>query len=372
MLRKCLQLSIGLVALLLSLAVLSRGEDAATDGAVAESVFAEFPQVDRTALRSQALWAGEDGGDKPCAIAVLLTTSKKTPAIGPSVDGLATLRLSVLRRKPKRSIEFICLVTPDVPEKWLEVVRQVGYTVKPTASPIEASEIRNAQIAKETVVDGAMGITEMVKLNAFKMVEYHRVLFVDVDVVFHRHFDELFEPAAALQWTHGGWVIEKMNGGFLVFNPHADGEKHFNAVLDIMREGDFRSGTGWKGSGIGWTYGGRTIQGLLPYYFFKALEKDRVDLEIERCRYNNMVQLKKCVEFPIENVTSNHFTGDCPKPWWCGRSPKPMCRSFVDRWWAIWEVLAALHGHSGKSCRYYKGGYNPVADLLLQRGKKTD
>jgi hypothetical protein len=121
------------------------------------------------------------------------------------------------------------------------------------------------------------------------------------------------------------------------------------------------------GSGVGWTYGGRTIQGLLPYYFLvelpalegvpeaaraaavaglaagaarrskagvhgRQLSTKGTDLELNRCRYNNMVQLEKCKKWEYEAVVSNHFTGDCVKPWWCQSASHPLCRRFADEW----------------------------------------
>jgi hypothetical protein len=109
-------------------------------------------------------------------------------------------------------------------------------------------------------------------------------------------------------------------------------------MIEVLREGDFRPGQGWKGR-IGWTYGGRTIQGILPYYYF--IEAPRLDpqphRELERCRYNNMVQLPKCKQKSFDNVTANHFTGDCVKPWYCQTREHHLCQRFVTQWFKIYR-----------------------------------
>lgn len=50
----------------------------------------------------------------------------------------------------------------------------------------------------------------------------------------------------------------------------------------MNEQGDWRKGLGWGGSGIGWFYGGATIQGLLPYFYQTfapdtAIELDRLE-----------------------------------------------------------------------------------------------
>ena len=62
-------------------------------------------------------------------------------------------------------------------------------------------------------------------------------------------------------------------------------------------------------------------------------------VEMQRCRYNNMVQLEPCKQTNISDVVSNHFTGDCLKPWWCSKEKHPLCTAFGKRWWTAWEDL---------------------------------
>ena len=81
---------------------------------------------------------------------------------------------------------------------------------------------------------------------------------VDADILFHKNFDELFEYESTLVWTHGGLGgAEVLNGGFLVIRPNVD---DYNEIVEIIKEGDFRSPRGWRNVCC-WVYGGRTIQG---------------------------------------------------------------------------------------------------------------
>merc|ERR1719160_2282119 len=70
-------------------------------------------------------------------------------------------------------------------------------------------------------------------------------------------------------YDHGldsaGSLVPPVQGGFLLFKPS---EKDFNEIVEVTREGDF-TGSGWKGSGIGYCYGGVGPTGLLSYHFHK-------------------------------------------------------------------------------------------------------
>jgi hypothetical protein len=316
-------------------------------------------------------------------VTVLVTTTPKTPDLDPTIDAMLVLRQSILDATPpsartrtsraRLNITFVALVTEEVDFRVRKLLAWCGYAVQIVRPPLQPADVRNRRIAKEIVTDGAMGIAEMVKIYGFTMFQFDRVVMLDADVYFHQSLTELLDafdaaPHAALGWTMGGWEQERINGGVLVFNPHSSGQRHFDAVLDIVKEGDFREGSGWRGSGIGWTYGGRTIQGVLPFYFFHHLPQLRAssaavrgqpqeaadaaaaaaggvtngsftpaDVKLDRCRFNNMVQLEPCKVTPLQRVVSNHFTGECFKPWWCQRSKHALCGSFTDRWWTTWE-----------------------------------
>lgn len=299
------------------------------------------------------------------AISALLTAnSKRGENLERAIDGLAVLRRSIQEVTPVsifKQLSFVPILAGSVrsSDKWEHVLAQIGWggnIKRYEKAPLDPTQIRNPQIAKEIITDGAIGIDELLKLNVFDWGdEFDIVVLVDCDVMFHKPFPELISriTGKALRWTKGGWAIERINGGFLVIEPKGDtGKRHRREMLDIILEGDFRPGTGWRGSGIGWTYGGRTIQGILPYYFLHRDQPlkpvgDRSDnassslffhhpaddqQQIDRCRYNNMDQLPECKALEVSKVTSNHFTGDCVKPWYCNARRSPRCELWARRW----------------------------------------
>ena len=58
-----------------------------------------------------------------------------------------------------------------------------------------------------------------------------------------------------------------IRGGFLAITPS---RATFDALLAVVREGDYRRRSGWGGARVGAGWGGQTVQGLLPYYYLRA------------------------------------------------------------------------------------------------------
>ena len=61
----------------------------------------------------------------------------------------------------------------------------------------------------------------------------------------------------------------------------------FREYQAIIRKGDHRGGSGWGGTRIGNFWGGQTIQGVMPYYYY-TFHNDSQQ-EVNRCVYNCMV-----------------------------------------------------------------------------------
>mmetsp|Transcript_19358 Transcript_19358/g.42131 ORF Transcript_19358/g.42131 Transcript_19358/m.42131 type:complete len:438 (+) Transcript_19358:119-1432(+) len=331
------------------------------------------------------------------AVAVLFTTGPKINyTLSPgAVDGAAVLLRSMEKVRSSDDsqyhIEYLAMITPEVDTRWIPVVEQLGYKARRVKVPIQTNEIRNSALARAIDEDGRLGTNEMAKIEPFLFTEYDRVLVLDSDLMFHRNFDELFltnpaDNSIALQWTEGYHPMEHMNGGFFIIHPKSvDAAKHYNAILDILRKGDYRTKVrgnigkpsvitagsvqgmiGWGGTGYGTTFGGRTMQGLLPYYFLHLLN-GTASAPLDRCRYNNMQQTQRCKAYSPDQITSNHFTGYCKKPWKCfaatttydemilaEREPEisTICRSFQDAWWEEWSKLSKEFAR-GSRCRSF-------------------
>ncbi|GAB5359578.1 hypothetical protein AAMO2058_000555400 [Amorphochlora amoebiformis] len=217
----------------------------------------------------------------------------------------------------KYNIDLIALVSKEV-QTCRPALKTIGFKVLEKELPLQPEEIRNPQIAREIINDGCCGMWELLKLHVWTLTEYDRVIQLDTDILFHRNFDELFEYDSTLVWTHGGL------GGP---NP-----SHYDAMVEIIKSGDFRGGQGWRGKCC-WVYGGRTIQGILPYYYL--YEQVDAHQEVDRCKYNNMVEIDRCMTWNYNNVTSNHFTV-CQKPFHCtGAAHNRLCREFQNKWWEL-------------------------------------
>lgn len=291
----------------------------------------------------------------PHRVAVSILITKDPGTSGGFLDSAASLAQSVADAKSKYKIELLAIIAKEVTE-CRSALERMGYRLMIRDLPVQLEEIQNKKIREEIKTDGCCGISELLKLHAWTMTEYDRVLQLDADVHFHKNFDELFEYDTTLVWTRGSSAEsgqEKMNGGYLVIRPN---EEHYNAMVEVIKEGDFRDGSGWKGTGNGWVYGGRTIQGILPYYYLEVAKDAHI--EVERCKYNNMVEIARCQRWRYEEVTSNHFTV-CQKPWRCLTPKSELCRRFTDRWWErSREVEKKLGLPERQKCKNYK--YEPI------------
>jgi hypothetical protein len=269
--------------------------------------------------------------------------SKSEERMKPQVENVSVYQIELTKTKTVE-LRFIAMIDDDVDEKWIKVVRALGFEVWKTRSPVDLTEVRNEYFAKEIKSNGVLGIRELIKLEGLRMHAFQIVLFLDCDILFHKRFDELLEMKENYAWTISAYPEERTNGGFLVYNPnHPASMHHLDNIIELLREGDFRPGSGWKGTGIGWAWGGATIQGILPYYYFHEASKEQERLEqslnltlppahkeLDKCQYNNWCKLDRCSNFTYEEVTSSHFTDTCSKPWYCIHSndTPPLCDRF--------------------------------------------
>lgn len=199
-------------------------------------------------------------------VAVNILISRDPGIEGGFLDSAGALVMSIEEAQSVHDITLIALVHKDV-VYCIPILEAMGYEVRKYDTPFQIEDVENKKIGEEMRTDGCCGILETLKLWAWTWTEFDVVLSVDADVHFHRNFDELFLLNTTLGWTHGATADkgqELMNGGYLVIRPNP---KHFEEMVALLKEGDFRDGSAWKGSGVGWVYGGRTIQGIVPMVF---------------------------------------------------------------------------------------------------------
>jgi len=185
-------------------------------------------------------------------------------------------------------------------------------------------------------------------------------------------------------------LVPPVQGGFLLFKPNIT---DFEAIKKLTREGDFRSGSGWQGSNIGWAYGGTGPDGLLAYYFhkdgltqIKKVGKQQLPeglmnlhhqvagvkmLAVDRAVYDVVwadrlrSDLQKSDHAAVvARVKSVHFTGNCIKPWSCVQpidSLEWLCRAMVDKWWGLRAEVEQERGLPPSTGRCHGSEYKPLA-----------
>ncbi len=185
-----------------------------------------------------------------------------------------------------------------------------------------------------------------------------------------------------------------LQGGFLVLRPDM---KVYQDYVNIIREGDFRKGSGWGGA-TGVFYGSMTFQGIVPFYY-DVLHPGQ-SIELNRCVYNQMCdnprdgktvndvvhgkcrtgqdECEDCRSRPLEDVVTVHYTL-CQKPWICLAHDKDsiqqrLCKKILHEWFRIRSDMEKYWGRSGMGTgewnkdhffgyctRSGKGGYQNIA-----------
>jgi hypothetical protein len=237
---------------------------------------------------------------------------------GPFFDGAAVLQQSVLAMKSKYPIEFFALCHPNAVKSPANL-RALGFKIITRSEPVHWPEGFTGATdwyKEEVHKNGCCGELEFLKLEAYTLTQYHRVLLLDMDTLIVKNIDELFDIEASLVYTpdpdmSGSGVAAPMfQGGFMLVQPS---RATYDAFVKVARKGDFRPGSGWGGKNVGWGYGGATIQGILPYYY--TFVAPGTGHELDACVYNQMYS-QPCRTSDWDKVKSVHFT-NCQKPWKC-------------------------------------------------------
>ena len=166
--------------------------------------------------------------DTNVAIAVLFTTpSQKKDDSGTyrerslspgSIDAAAVLRRIAEKARgadSRYNVTYLALITPEIDEKWVQVIEKFGYKPRRIEVPINSTEIRNTRVSELIQKDGRLGLNEIVKIEPLLFKEYHRVLVIDADFMFHRNISELFHSSTldpekdALGWTEGVLILNR-------------------------------------------------------------------------------------------------------------------------------------------------------------------
>jgi hypothetical protein len=207
-------------------------------------------------------------------------------------------------------------------------LRRIGYNILVRDSFIEKDEIEGDYLRR--IVDsagGGMGSREFLKLHAYNITWHEIVVHVDMDYMFLKSHDHLYDSMLLDPTSKEGvsareqivrerepfiigekdaplpnqidafftrdyplpWPgkVPCFQGGFLILRPS---ESTFLEYLSVIKTGDYRGGmgndSGWGGKGYGWLYGCETYQGVVPYYY--DILHPGTAVELDGCIYNHM------------------------------------------------------------------------------------
>lgn len=250
-------------------------------------------------------------------------------------------------------VDLVAFAAPPVVTS-IPILEKYGWRVLKRPLPVQLDEIENKDYVERMRNSGCCGADEFLKLWAYTLTEYHRVIHLDMDSIVFKNMDELYRIDKELLFTgdynmKGGSKVVPVQGGFLVVKPSLDTFEEFRSII---RKGNHYAGSGWEGSHIGNFWGGQTIQGIMPF-FYSVKHPDRAH-ELNRCVYNCMVDnpywpntvrcqdgkptCQDCRLQQPEMVSSAHFT-ICQKPWTCTKHTnlrnKDLCEVLHAKWFQL-------------------------------------
>lgn len=301
-------------------------------------------------------------------------------------DGLAVFAHSakLVAAKSVHKTELIALLPDTLPNQKEEsqVLGLIGLTPRFVPVPVPLEQVQNDFARME--LGKVLGQFEQLKYYGAGLTEFDRVVIMDGDTIFLQPIDELMDDFTKVRvkgiYDHEldvtGSAFPPLNTGFMVFAPN---KTDFDAINAIVREGDFREGSGWKGSRTGWTYGTGS-QGILSFYYnqvqpgvegylqaepVKGKDLPGMDftvqpptsrfLPLDRSVYNviDTELLREAVNKGLvdaSRVKVFHFTGGCLKPWLCYTGGDVLCEEMHRRWWALRTDLARAWGGDEAIC----------------------
>lgn len=259
------------------------------------------------------------------------------------------------------NVDLVAFVVPSVVHA-RPILEKYGWKILERELPVKLDEIENQDYAQKMRDSGCCGADEFLKLWAYTLTDYHRVVHLDMDSIIFKNMDELYRIDKEMLYTgdynmKGGSPVAPAQGGFLVVRPSMDRFREYQAII---RKGD-HTGAGWGGSHIGNFWGGQTIQGIVPYFYHSIHPGDA--MELNRCVYNCMVDnpyrpntaicldgketCEDCRLQKPENVASAHFT-ICQKPWTCTDFLNPrnavLCEALHKKWFELRDELEREQG----------------------------
>jgi len=313
------------------------------------------------------------------AISLIKCEDKQTSTAG-LIDAALVLRHSVhmqsIRNEKSGSrydYQMYAIVHVDA-VKCSSILKAVGFTTIIAETPINQTEIKGEHLRNTIHREWCCGHHEFIKLQAFNLVQHPAVVHVDIDFLFLKPMDALYDAIIFDKNSPEGKAArsqiqmerpeedmpEKINAfitrdwpqvrpgripgyqaGFIVLRPDPAIPKE---LYEIILEGNYTKGNsrenGWGGLGYGSFVGAMAMQGLMAYYY--DIVSPNSVVELNQCRYNWMGMdilyrappnfnaklgmtgrcrndrntCEQCYETNSKLIHNVHYT-QCRKPWNC-------------------------------------------------------
>jgi len=181
------------------------------DAVVASSSWEE----DQT-IRGGGVVGGGDAGERPIVIAYaisLIKCSDKQSSTAGLLDAAAILRHSVHRtsvRTPRSGSKYdykmYAIVHSKLAAHCSHVLSDLGYEVLLRDAPVAASEIRGEYLRNNVHKEWCCGSDEFVKLYAYTINSHPIVVHTDIDFMYHRPMDDVYDAMLMPPDSLGGRI----------------------------------------------------------------------------------------------------------------------------------------------------------------------
>lgn len=232
-------------------------------------------------------------------------------------------------------------------------VERAGWEAVPVDLPVRRHETEKIPYHEPFAKSGCCGESELVKLHAFGLVDYSRVLLLEVESLLLQSLDGLLNENTDAIWTDKYLDGSYANNGFFVIRPS---DVVYSRMVALVRKGYFQGASGRGGVKISRCSEGEIIPRLVPYYYQKIHHKPLYPGAAKwrlanACVYNNLYQELPCGNgnttmrsTNIDQIKVVHFTACCKKKFLdsCGESTE--CEPLCSAWWSARNSLEAVHG----------------------------
>ena len=140
-------------------------------------------------------------GKKVIAYAITVTKD------GPFVDGALVLGYAAKRVHDSRKgfdspyeAELVAFVTENVVTS-RPILEKFGWKIVEKPLPVALSEIENQEYAEKMKNSGCCGADEFLKLWAYTLTEYFRVVHLDMDSIIYKSMDDLYKIDKEMLFT---------------------------------------------------------------------------------------------------------------------------------------------------------------------------